>query len=194
MYRERDVHTKDCPGKDVLSAYFDGELDPRSMDQISVHLSGCSLCRQRLEGFAVLRKRLNDVPFSLDLVASKERTLNLIEAQHVLRRAARRERFWDRRVFLPLPVVAAVGLLFMFTIAALIVWEMQPRTVEMAEIKDVDPVGPYDVDVKNLEQLAEFLKDSNSTIEVTIRLPSQPAFFLMGEPQLLRETEYKRGK
>ncbi len=192
MYLDKACPNKVCPDKELLSAYFDAELDQKYMEQIRAHVMGCPSCMHELERFAVLRKSMNAIPLPVDVLKSKERTLLLVESSRLLYRRERGESFWSRRVFIPVPALAGFGLLLLFAFAVFIMGGIQPQEPSIAEIKEAE--GPYDMDVKNLEQLAEFLKSSNSTVEITIRLPEQPAFFSVGEPQLLREADYKRGR
>lgn len=59
-----------CPDKKTLSAYFDGEVEPKWSRKIEAHLRGCSHCQGQLDQWQNLSDRIN--PFSeSDLDASR---------------------------------------------------------------------------------------------------------------------------
>lgn len=51
-----------CPDHEELSAYADAALAPRAQAHLAAHLSGCPLCRRRLEALNALRQALGELP------------------------------------------------------------------------------------------------------------------------------------
>ena len=51
-----------CPNKDILSAYFDDEIEGAQRKSIEEHVSVCTLCQETLAGFSSLRASLRDDP------------------------------------------------------------------------------------------------------------------------------------
>jgi anti-sigma factor RsiW len=49
------------PG-DLLSAYLDGELTPRGVEDVRAHLEGCAECRRELQSLSEVRMLVRDLP------------------------------------------------------------------------------------------------------------------------------------
>ena len=104
-----------CPNPDLLSAFFDGEVEPPWSERINAHVGECSRCQQTLTRFRSLRRLLHEdrePPVDVVLARTRDRLESSLRAS-----GWRRLRFWQTRVSVPLPAVAAMFLVFLRTLS-----------------------------------------------------------------------------
>lgn len=68
-----------CPTHETLSAYSDDMLPTAEREPLLRHLSGCPLCRQRIDEMSALRQSLRELPsptLGFDLAARMQERLN----------------------------------------------------------------------------------------------------------------------
>ena len=179
-----------CPDREILSAYSDNELDSVLSETIASHIEECSACRRELVGFqslsGVLTSRSRD-----------EETVEEAARMRVWRGIMRRR---DKRSYLPpvlrylrmpLPVLLLVAVLSMGLGAGGSVLLVHRRA---AVAEAPMPEIPAEVTIESMDELLAYLKRSEKGINITIELPEEPLFIVVGEPQLLRAAEYRRGE
>ncbi|GHV84859.1 hypothetical protein AGMMS50230_04670 [Spirochaetia bacterium] len=175
-----------CPDSQILSVYFDGELDSPWKEKCEKHLEACPSCRKHLESYRLTRQRLFAV--SPDL-GKMEDSMNRVweKTSFAAEKPRWAARFWIRSVTIPLPAAAAAGIIMALALAALItlrpVKTTDPQLAGL-EVQDMIPVS----DMANLFQ---YLGSENSPDMVIIRLPDT-TFKNAGEPQMLRAADYSR--
>ena len=92
---------------------------------------------------------------------------------------------------MPLPALLLVAVLSMGLGAGGSVLLIQ-RGAPLAEAPM--PEIPDEVNIESMDELLAYLKRSEKGINITIELPEEPLFIVVGEPQLLRAAEYRRGE
>ncbi|MFW5728560.1 MAG: hypothetical protein ACOCYG_02765 [Spirochaetota bacterium] len=185
-----------------VSAYFDGELDGLSAEDIRRLIKDDPEAAETLKRYGRLHSSLQRAEGSdsqIDVDASAGRTWHRIQARigafadydpAMLPDA----RHHDRRVVsLPLPLAAAATLLLIasFTMA---VWLAARQT----------PVGPpnvaagsgpvnvtIEVDDMTADQLVQWLHQEDMLGELTVNLPPTPEFRMMGEPALIKVSDQR---
>jgi hypothetical protein len=175
-----------CPRGDTLSAFVDGEV-PAPWDRaIAGHLESCPACRQRVARFQRLRDRL----------ASDAAPAPRLSSPWQQQPRPRPVPLWKRRIALPLPAVAAAGLAILALGVALTVVAGRGDLPWM-RIRHA-PTGAMEVivaaPIEDLEQLLRNLDQSPQSTGLVIQLPADSHLIMMGEPQLVREADYSRGR
>jgi len=170
-----------CPDRQILSVYFDGELDSPWKEKFEKHLEACPSCREHLAAYQVTRQKLVEVPFNREQAALDrilEKTGYAVKP---------RRRFWTGSVTLPIPVASAAGLIMILTLAALIILRQPPakpneHPLAGLEMQEMIPVS-------DMASFFQNLGNANSTDMVIIRLPNT-TFRNAGEPRMLRAADY----
>jgi len=171
-----------CPDRQILSVYFDGELDSPWKEKFEKHLEVCPSCRKRLAAYRVTRQRLMDFSFG-----NEEAVLERIMEKTAFSVKSRR-RFWTGSVTLPIPVASAAGLIMILTLAALIVLR-QPVKVNEAPLAGLDMQEM--IPVSDMAGFFQQMGNANSAEMVIIRLPNT-TFRNVGEPRMMRAADYSR--
>ncbi|MBN1834340.1 MAG: zf-HC2 domain-containing protein [Spirochaetales bacterium] len=179
-----------CPDGELLSAYLDGEVEAPWAGRIQEHLKTCSACRGRLEELRRVRELLRG-----DREPEYQEAFERTRAELLSRvwRSYRRGRsFWRTRVAVPLPAAAAALVLVLGLGVFLVVATVRPNLPWMTIRRG--PAGTTEVQVaapiKDLESLLRSLDDQRANQAITITLPEDSTFLLMGEPRMLRAADY----
>lgn len=108
------MQTIDCGDfRKFADAYLDGEFDDRDRAEFDAHVAACSPCRRRLEQHIWFRRGVRSHlrrPERLPPAAQARLTHRLRAASRPAR-AAR----WAKRLAVPVPVLAAGAVIFLFT-------------------------------------------------------------------------------
>ncbi|MDR2767353.1 MAG: zf-HC2 domain-containing protein [Treponema sp.] len=183
-----------CPDREVLSLYFDGELDSPWKEKLKTHLEECGSCGARLEAYRLAREALAPAAIP-DCAASMERVWNRIApsftkaAGQTPKKLTAGRRFWTGSVRLPLPVAAAAGLFLVFAVAALVALRIpraaapEPQLAGM-QVQDLVPI-------QDMASLLSYLNSTDAPDMVIINLPNT-TFKSADEPQMLRAADYTR--
>jgi len=140
-----------CPDRQLLSVYFDGELDSPWKEKMESHLAGCPHCRGILETYRQISLHSPVLQPDIDietaaLEKAKLRVLRNLEERTSLNipnfaylppqsRAGfplRYTNIWNRRISIPLPAAAAAAILL---IAFAVFWTRRP--VEQTAIPNI---------------------------------------------------------
>ena len=188
-----------CPDHQVMSVYFDGELDSPWKEKFERHLAECPSCRKHLESYRITRLCLKEAslvnanPTDEAVMGAMERvweqTGYVIRPQHSnVRRQIRR--FWSGSLTIPVPVAAAAGLIMAIAFAAIIGFRQPVKVAEPPQLAgmEMQEMIPASVDMASFFQ---YLSTDNSADMVIIRLP-ETTFRNVGEPQMLRAADYTR--
>ncbi|MEW5815977.1 MAG: hypothetical protein AB1798_11375 [Spirochaetota bacterium] len=175
-----------CPDNQTLSTYIDGEVEAGLALRIAGHLNACVLCREKLESIHRLRNTLKGLQ-EPDFEASKIIVWQKIEQAT---RQGSTPVFWKRKLLIPVPVVMAasaliclLGIGLVFAVAA-----AQPGFPALVKIES----SSVDASVNTLKDLTKYLESHDTVLEVTFQLPAEPSFSLFGQPQFIREADFKR--
>jgi hypothetical protein len=105
--------------------------------------------------------------------------------------------FWKRRIALPLPAAAAAALAILALGVALAAVAGMRSSRSWMRIRQA-PTGVTEVivaaPIDDLEQLLRTLDQPPQATGLVILLPADSRLLMMGEPQLVREADYSRGR
>ena len=191
-----------CPDYQVMSVYFDGELDSPWKEKFEKHVDDCPSCRKHLESYRHVRHRLaeaslvQDRPMDQSLMEAMERvwekTGYVIRPHHngILSPGSVR-RFWNGSFTIPVPVAAAAGLIMAIAFAALIAFKQPAKTNDPPQLAglEMQEMIPVSADMASFFQ---YLGSDNSADMVIIRLPDT-TFKNVSEPRMIRAADYSRG-
>jgi len=164
----------------------DGEV-PAPWDQaLARHVEACPACLEAVARFRKLRELLVSDP------APEPR---LAPPPHPTRRVLPVP-LWKRRIALPLPAAAAAALAILALGVALAVVSGR-TTLPWMRIRHA-PTGATELivaaPIEDLEQLLRTLDQPPQTTGLVIQLPADSRLLMMGEPQLVREADFSRGR
>ena len=176
-----------CPDHQILSVYFDNELDSPWKEKLEKHLGECSSCRKHLESYRFTRQKLSEALLNKDTYfeQSLEKAMERVWVKTGFMAKPRRH-FWTGSISIPIPVAAAAGIIMAIALAAIIALSQPPKAAEPQlaglEMQDMTPVS-------DMASFFQYLGSDNSTDMVIIRLP-ETTFKNAGEPRMLRAADY----
>ena len=191
-----------CYDEITLSAYSDGELSDRLSSEIRSHTERCDKCRSVVDRHREVNMLLStaDEEHRREFRESELNSWNHLQTRLKREKSAAGVPLWGRRIAVPLPLAAGVLFAVGLLIAALILVEGRvlpdngPAVI--AQQTGIDEPGAYpgeDTSLEELEKMVQFFSKQGATIEITIELPSSPQLELIGEPQLIRAADYRKG-
>jgi hypothetical protein len=187
---ERDMN---CPNPDLLSAFFDGEVEFPWSEKIQKHVEDCPSCKQTVARLQTLRRTLMaDEEPSVD--GPFERTRHRLQTYRSAAWMRHRRPLWRIRISIPVPAIAAMLLVFLGMGGLLIFLGTRPNFPFMSikrqpsGITEVQVAAPID----DLEQLLKSLDNESGHEQIIITLPADTEFLQFGEPKMLRADEYSR--
>jgi hypothetical protein len=126
-----------CPEELTLSLYFDHELNPEEMREVTSHLDKCPECREKVEAFGRTSGVLASLVSEPDPETGERIKDRILHSTRYRQNSFRRSRF----IRLPLPVAAAAAAMFL----VLAVWRFIPRQdinapVASSELQDREQV------------------------------------------------------
>jgi anti-sigma factor RsiW len=164
----------------------DGEVQAPWDQALARHVETCPACLETVARFRRLRELL---------------TSDLMPEPHPAPPPQRRHRprplpVWKRRIALPLPAAAAAGLAILALGVALAAVAGR-SSLPWMRIRQA-PTGATEVivaaPIDDLEQLLRTLDQPPQATGLVIQLPADSRLLMMGEPQLVREADYSRGR
>jgi hypothetical protein len=181
-----------CPNPDLLSAFFDGEVESPWSEKIREHVDSCTRCRELMARLGFVREVLladEEPPVVGPLERTRERLLSRRPP-----RLRRRRPLWRTRISVPVPAIAAMCLVFLGMGGLLIFLGTRPNFPFMSIKRQ--PSGVTEVQVaapiEDLEQLLKSLDREPGNQQILITLPEDTQFLQFGEPRMLRADEYSR--
>lgn len=177
-----------CPDHNLLSAYFDGELDDRWSKSIEEHVAQCGKCGSKLSQFSDIRSILlsNGEPEIEKLKNNAWR--------HIQNRNAylMRPHFWQRR--LQMPITLAVGLAVVMVILTLGLALSIGQNEKYDPFDNVTQMQLSGYELSSLEDIVKYLDSREIGFSSTFTLPQEPELRVISEPTLIRAADYKRGR
>ncbi|MBN1686311.1 MAG: zf-HC2 domain-containing protein [Spirochaetales bacterium] len=177
-----------CPEKDILSAFFDGELDERFVSMIEAHLSECDSCREILAGFEDVRTVLHDAEIP-DCAPSKRLAWSFLSDKFS---SLYPRPVWKRRLLIPAPAMAAVLLLVLVLGAGLMVSIFNRR--DDFGFDTVTRTHFENVQFASFEQIIEYLDARGNGGALIFTLPQDTRLQYLSEPTFIKAADYKRGR
>ena len=177
-----------CPDHNLLSAYFDGELDNRWCNAIEEHVAECEQCRGRLAEFSNIRLIL------LDDGEPEIESLKSNAWKHIQNRkmCLIHPHIWQKR--LQVPASLALGLaLVVICLSVGLVFSMS-RSDRYDPFNNVTKVQLSGQELSSLEDILKYLDSREIGFSSTFTLPQETELRVISEPTLIRAADYKRGR
>jgi len=182
-----------CPDREILSAYFDGEVSSPWDAVIADHVAACVECRGELARMAATRHALlREGAIEWKEPMERVRQRLLVSASGPTPHPV----IWKRQVSLPFPVAALAAVLFLSLGISLI---LVASRHDMGYIRVTKaPAGgteyqfavPYD----KVEMLLKSVGGGDANIESVMTLPKDVKLVPVGEPRMGKATEFPRKK
>ena len=184
-----------CPDYQVMSIYFDGELDSPWKEKFEKHLEACPSCRKHLESYQVTRQKLaeaslvQDRPLDQSIADAMERVWE--KTGYVVRPQRNNvRRFWNGSLSIPVPIAAAAGLVLVIAFTAIITLKQPAASNDLPQLADMQTQEMIPVSA-DMASFFQYLSNDNSGDMVIIRLP-ETTFKNVEEPRILRAADYSR--
>jgi hypothetical protein len=182
-----------CPNTDLLSAFFDGEVESPWAERIRRHVEACPGCQQSMTRLENLRQTLlSDEEPAVE--GPFERTRQRLQSLRSAGWRHQRRPLWRVRIGVPVPAIAAVFAVLLGMGGLLIFLSTRPNFPFMSIKRQ--PSGITEVQVaapiEDLEQLLKSLDNEPGHEQIIITLPKDTEFLQFGEPKMLRADEYSR--
>ncbi len=171
-----------CPDLEILSSYYDGELEESQREIVQKHVDSCPHCQKKLEEYKIISEALIDEEepdFEMSQVRSWNRLMDIIDKEEY---KAPKVNFWQRRFQISFPAAAALVAAFIAILSMSVVsfymgkhTNASPSTPELnmtynTDLNDDDLFGNSEIEFK--------IPDTINTI-VNAR-----------EPLLIREVDF----
>ena len=182
---------KNCPDRQLLSVYFDGELSSPWKEKMEEHLSNCAACRQKLEEYRKISLTYSDEEENL-LKTAKENVWKKLQDHSALPLVIPQIGIWRSRISIPLPAAAAIAILFgIFVFLAFRTRSSQEAPNAMILASETEFDIPQDViPITNIEDVLLYLS-SRDNVDI-LRLPETRNFFNFRQPAIIKASDYSR--
>ena len=167
-----------CPDDKLLSAYFDGEVMSPWKERMASHVESCAACSAKIEKMRAVSLFLDSAGDSAEkLREAKERVWARLSVStkpgpvNSSEMDFGKEKFWARRIALPLPILAAAA-------AALIVASgLAAGMLQMGGSRS------------NLASVKKYLENQSSSQALMINLPNVSNYSGQNDPVLMIKTD-----
>lgn len=180
-----------CPDNQLISAYFDDELDSKWSEQVESHISSCRECSRKLEAYRQLSAVLESGVISEEQEL-KARVLGEIQRRHAVYSS---DVFWRRHLNVSVPVLMAAAALIVIFFAGLLFGFIPTMGGGVQVVEEIKPDNPeINIQVINVEDAAAYILSDDSGFDLLITIPMGETLSVAGEPKLIREADYRRGQ
>ena len=178
-----------CPDKELISAYYDGETDGKWSSEIKTHIDECKDCSVEYEKLASISAFL-----AQDKIPNEEELTNRVYASIERRKSVIYPvSFWRRHIDLSFPAIMAAAAVLAVIFTVLLV-NMRQSAQSQALVEEITPEPEPSIQVLSFDEAAAYIFSDDSGFDVLITIPSSDVLSVSGEPQLIREAEYRRGQ
>jgi predicted anti-sigma-YlaC factor YlaD len=182
-----------CPDRELLSAYFDGEIPSPWGREVAAHVASCQRCTALLDSLERTRRALAG-DGEQEWRAPMERVRRRILAHE----PAARRRFASlrRQVSIPLPVaVLAAALLLTFGISlAMLAMRQNMGYIRVTKAPAGGTEYQFAVPYDKVEALLKSMGGADANIESVMTIPKSVKLVPVGEPRMGRAAEFPRKK
>ena len=177
-----------CPDRELISAYYDGELDGRWAFEIEKHISECGSCAEKLGTYRRISGLLGE-----SSVPDEEQIRKRIPGAVRRKSETSYIPFWRRNISISIPAVAAAAALAVVFFAGFFIGN-NPLSSGTEVVEEI-PVQTEKVNLQviSLEDAAAYILSDDSGFDVLITIPPSENLSVAGEPKLIRSADYKRG-
>ena len=181
-----------CPELEILSAYYDDELEDSQREIVKKHVDSCSHCQNRLQEFDLVSSSLlGDVDEEPDFQMSQVRSWNkIMDVIDQKKFKASKVNFWQRRFQISFPAAAALVAAFIAVLSFSVV------TFYMGKHATSSPATPE----INMTDASDTIFNDDDLFEsnaIELDIPATINNFVnIGEPLLIKEVDFrsKNGK
>ena len=181
-----------CPDRQILSVFFDDELESPWKEKLESHLEQCASCREGLAEYQHTRQKLNAVSADMEqtMEQSMEQAMERVWQKIDLSVKPKR-RFLSGSITIPIPLAAAAGLVMVLAMAALIALR-QPATIIVSDPPQLAGMEIQEmIPTSDMAGFFHYLANESANDLVIIRLP-ETTFMNIGEPRMLRAADFSR--
>lgn len=187
---------KQCPDRQLLSVYFDGELPSPWKEKMESHIAACAQCAGHLQVY----RDMSGGPFpqtDVDVMSARERIWQRLERRETQMRSGPfmvNRTLWCRRVSVPIPAAAAAIVLFV-ALAFILMIRMTNITGEpdMALAAEAEIyTTPGIIPGADMESVLQYLGSRDSGDMLILRMPESRSFDTYGEPAIIKAADYSR--
>lgn len=168
-----------CPENDILSAYYDNELDGDFKSAIEQHLSVCGSCKNQLDTMKKVGTYIcyeENTPLMRNKEYIKTRVFEYIAIK------SRRD-VWKQRIMVPVPLaITAIALVCFLIGGSTFLAVNKNQQVHIAEQVNS---GEIEIQAEELAILKKLLESNDVTVQINMQIPEQREIKIIGEPQML---------
>lgn len=176
-----------CPELDILSTYYDNEIEASLREKIKKHVDSCPSCQEKLAEFDKISEMLHEDEPDFDEAQSNvwDRIMNSIDTEEEKPEAVSPSpaTFWHRKIQLSVPAAAALAAAFIavFSIGmfSFFAGRSNVPTNMNPEISITDASGSVIDDNLLNDKAIEF------------NIPVANNYIRAGEPMLIREVDFR---
>ncbi len=188
---------QECSFRQLLSVYYDREMDSPWKEKMEVHISNCADCASQLEEYknvSFLLAPAVDEPVD----QAQQRVLQKLESpghySSYGTRPAWSPPVWKRRVSIPIPAAAAV-VFMLFGLAFL--WIRSPGKLQKTEAVNMaitaeTEILPGVIPFSGMESVLQYLDGTDTGDILILKLPESRNFSSYGEPAIIKAADYSR--
>ena len=172
-----------CPDVEILSAYYDDELEDSQRQIVKTHVDSCPHCQKKMAAMRLVSVAIHaeeEPDFKMAQVNTWNRIMDKI-AQY--EKKAPKINFWQRRFQISFPAAAAVLAVFILALSLGVVgFYMGKHTTSSPASPEINMTDASDT-ILNDDNIFD-----NSPIEFDI--PAINTFIHAGEPLLIKEVDF----
>ncbi len=176
-----------CPDVEILSSYYDDELEDSQRQIVKNHIDSCQHCQKKLSELGLLSSAIH-AEKEPDFDMAKVRTWNSI--MDIVDRKEYKEpkvNFWQRRFQISFPAAAALVAAF------IVVLSLSVFSFYMGRNTTSSPASPE----LNITDASDALLNDDSLFDtnaIEFDFPAINTFIHAGEPLLIKEVDFRTGK
>jgi len=177
-----------CPDSELISAFVDDEVPSPWNNRLADHLATCPDCARKAGAYrelgGALRERSSRAALAETAAedASVDRVRELFFTEIGQASALP---VWNRRIAVPMPLIAAAALAIVFLSGYLASGILQPGPTRINAVAAAD-ISPRSAQGASMDDLIRYLEANDAHVNVTIRLPETTTFEASGTPILMR--------
>ncbi|MBQ7746550.1 MAG: zf-HC2 domain-containing protein [Spirochaetia bacterium] len=173
-----------CPDVEILSSFYDGELEDSQREVVKTHVESCPHCQKKLAELELISNTINaeeEPDFQMAQVNTWNNLMNIIDHEE---QRVPKVNFWQRRFQISFPAAAALVAAFIVVLSLSVV------SFYMGRHTTSSPASP---ELNMSDASGTLFNDDNlfdnSSIEFDI--PAINTFIHAGEPLLIKEVDFR---
>ena len=172
-----------CPDVEILSSYYDGELEDSQREIVKTHVDSCPHCQKKMAELELISDAINaeeEPDFQMAQVNTWNNLMDIIDREE---QRIPKVSFWQRRFQISFPAAAALVAAFVVVLSLSVV------SFYMGKHTTSSPATP---ELNMTDASSTMFSDDNlfdnSAIEFDI--PAINSFIHAGEPLLIKEVDF----